>query len=103
MESFVSPFLADERGLTAATVIDKAVEVNAIGGVYANQKPTAFLSLTLKLLTLQPEREILLEYLRAEEFKWVIRGECSEGGADLREQISTCPRGVLYSPDLPLH
>jgi pre-mRNA-splicing factor 38A len=27
--------------------------------------------LTLKLLQLQPEKEILFEYLLAEEFKWV--------------------------------
>jgi pre-mRNA-splicing factor 38A len=33
------------------------------------QKPTEFLSLTLKMLTLQPEKAILLEYLKAEEFK----------------------------------
>jgi pre-mRNA-splicing factor 38A len=39
--------------------------------VYGNQKPTEFLCLTLKLLQLQPEKEILMEYLLAEEFKWV--------------------------------
>jgi hypothetical protein len=36
-----------------------------------NQKPTEFLSLALKLLVLQPEKAILLEYLKAEEFKYV--------------------------------
>jgi pre-mRNA-splicing factor 38A len=49
--------------------MDKAIGLESIGGVYANQKPTEFLSLTLKLLTLQPERPILEEYLKAEEFK----------------------------------
>jgi pre-mRNA-splicing factor 38A len=40
-----------------------------IGGVYGNQRPTEFLCLLLKLLQIQPEKEILVEYLRAEEFK----------------------------------
>lgn len=55
----------------ADTLIDKAVAMNTIGGVYANQRPTEFLCLTLKLLQLQPEKEILMEYLTAEEFKCV--------------------------------
>ncbi|PIL23721.1 hypothetical protein GSI_13471 [Ganoderma sinense ZZ0214-1] len=55
--------------LTAETIIDRAIELKAIGGVYGNQKPTEFLCLLLKLLQLQPEKEILLEYLQADEFK----------------------------------
>lgn len=43
-----------------------------IGGVFGgNQRPTDFLSLLLKLLQIQPEKEILVEYLRADEFKYV--------------------------------
>ncbi|KAI0688762.1 PRP38 family-domain-containing protein [Cytidiella melzeri] len=57
--------------LTAETLIDKAIEVKAIGGVYANQKPTDFICLLLKLLQIQPEKEILLEYLQADEFKYL--------------------------------
>jgi pre-mRNA-splicing factor 38A len=57
--------------LTAETLIDKAVELKYIGGTYGNTRPTEFLCLALKLLQLQPEREIILEYLRAEEFKCV--------------------------------
>ena len=57
--------------LAADTLIDKAVAMQTIGGVYANQRPTEFLCLTLKLLQLQPEKEILMEYLTAEEFKSV--------------------------------
>ncbi|CCM02913.1 uncharacterized protein FIBRA_05027 [Fibroporia radiculosa] len=55
----------------AETLIDKALELNSIGGVYGNQKPTEFLCLLLKLLQIQPEKEILLEYLRADEFKYM--------------------------------
>lgn len=55
--------------MNAATLIDNAIALKYIGGTYANQKPTEFMCLVLKLLQLQPEREIVLEYLRAEEFK----------------------------------
>ena len=55
----------------AETLIDKAVELKAVGGVYGNNKPTEFICLLLKLLQIQPEKEILLEYLRADEFKYV--------------------------------
>ncbi|KAF8636739.1 hypothetical protein AX17_003542 [Amanita inopinata Kibby_2008] len=57
--------------LTAATLIDKALELKYIGGVYGNQRPTEFLCLLLKLLQIQPEKEILLEYLQADEFKYL--------------------------------
>ncbi|KNZ79374.1 Pre-mRNA-splicing factor 38A [Termitomyces sp. J132] len=54
--------------LTAESLIDKAIEVTYIGGVYGNQRPTSFMCLVLKLLQIQPEKEILVEYLRAEEY-----------------------------------
>ncbi|KAL1947527.1 hypothetical protein VTO73DRAFT_13251 [Trametes versicolor] len=57
--------------LTAETIIDKTIELKSIGGVYGNQKPTEFLCLLLKLLQIQPEKEILLEYLQADEFKYL--------------------------------
>jgi len=55
---------------SAETLIDKTIELQSIGGVYGNQKPTEFISLLLKLLQIQPEKEILVEYLRADEFKF---------------------------------
>ncbi|CAE6416312.1 unnamed protein product [Rhizoctonia solani] len=55
--------------LTAESLIDKAIELNSIGGVYGNQRPTDFISLLLKLLQIQPEKEILIEYLMVDEFK----------------------------------
>ncbi|CAD6568509.1 MAG: U4/U6-U5 snRNP complex subunit prp38 [Tremellales sp. Tagirdzhanova-0007] len=55
--------------LTAESIIDKALELHAIGGVHDRQIPTSFMCLTLKMLQLQPEKEILFEYLLAEEFK----------------------------------
>lgn len=57
--------------LTAESIIDCAIRLNYLGGTYANVRPTEFICLALKLLQLQPEKEIILEYLRAEEFKSV--------------------------------
>ena len=54
---------------SAESLIDLAIKLQSIGGVYGNQKPTEFLCLLLKLLQIQPEKEILLEYLQADEFK----------------------------------
>ena len=53
----------------AESLIDLAIKVRSIGGVYGNQKPTEFMCLLLKLLQIQPEKEILVEYLQADEFK----------------------------------
>lgn len=55
--------------LNAESLIDEAIKLHYVGGTYANTRPSEFLCLALKLLQLQPEKEIILEYLRAEEFK----------------------------------
>lgn len=55
----------------AESLIDKAIALKTIGGVYGNQRPTEFLCLLLKLLQIQPEKEILVEYLLVDEFKCV--------------------------------
>ncbi|KAI9832156.1 MAG: hypothetical protein M1819_004507 [Sarea resinae] len=57
--------------LNAATLCDRAVEVTFIGGTYGQQKPTPFLCLAFKLLQLHPDREIVLEYLHNEDFKYL--------------------------------
>ena len=56
----------------AESLIDRAIELQAIGGVYGNNKPAEFMCLLLKLLQIQPEKEILVEYLQAEEFKCAL-------------------------------
>lgn len=59
--------------MNAASLIDNCIsDVRYVGGTYANQRPTEFMCLALKLLQLQPEREIIMEYLRAEEFKCAV-------------------------------
>lgn len=58
--------------LDAESLVDRAVELTHVGGTYGGmQKPTPFLCLTLKLLQIQPEREVVLEYLRQAEFKYL--------------------------------
>ena len=54
-----------------ATLCDRAANLTFIGGTYGQQKPTPFLCLAMKLLQLMPERDIILEYLRQEEFKYL--------------------------------
>lgn len=58
--------------LTAELLVDKAMELKYIGGVYGgNVKPTPFLCLLLKMLQIQPEKDIVVEFIRQEDFKYV--------------------------------
>lgn len=64
-------------GLTAASLLDKAVQLRAVGGGGGSAvsggagPPSHFICLVLKLLQLQPDREIILEYIRNEDHKYV--------------------------------
>lgn len=58
--------------LTAELLVDKAMELKSIGGVFGgNVKPSPFLCLILKMLQIQPEKEIIIEFIRNEDFKYV--------------------------------
>ncbi|XP_063238550.1 pre-mRNA-splicing factor 38A [Bacillus rossius redtenbacheri] len=58
--------------LTAELLVDKAMELRFIGGVHGgNIKPTPFLCLVLKMLQIQPEKDIVVEFIKNEEFKYV--------------------------------
>lgn len=51
-------------GLSAADVLEKAISLKYIGGIYGgNIKPTPFLSLTLKLLQIQPDKDIIIAFI----------------------------------------
>jgi pre-mRNA-splicing factor 38A len=53
-------------GLSAADVLEKATEIESMGGL-----PTPFLSLTLKLLQLNAEADLIIEgFIEQEEFKY---------------------------------
>jgi pre-mRNA-splicing factor 38A len=58
--------------LTAELMVDKAMELRYIGGVFGgNIKPTPFICLILKFLQIQPEKDIVIEFIKNEEFKYV--------------------------------
>ncbi|XP_063983065.1 pre-mRNA-splicing factor 38A [Diachasmimorpha longicaudata] len=58
--------------LTAELLVDKAMELRYIGGVFGgNVKPTPFVCLILKMLQIQPEKDIIVEFIKNEEFKYV--------------------------------
>jgi len=58
--------------LTAELLVDKAMELRYIGGVFGgNIKPCPFLCLVLKMLQIQPEKDIIIEFIKNEDFKYV--------------------------------
>jgi pre-mRNA-splicing factor 38A len=58
--------------LTAESLIDKAVDLRSVGGTHGGAKmPTNFLCLILKMLQIQPAKEIIIEYIKNEDFKYV--------------------------------
>lgn len=57
---------------SAESLIDKAVELKYIGGTYGGARhATPFLCLLCKLLQIQPSKDIVIEYIRNEEFKYL--------------------------------
>ena len=54
----------------AELMVDKAMDLKFVGGVFGgNIKPTPFLCLVLKMLQIQPEKDIVVEFIRNETFK----------------------------------
>jgi pre-mRNA-splicing factor 38A len=48
------------------------MELDHIGGTYGgNNRPTPFICLVLKMLQIQPEKEIVVEFIKNEEYKCV--------------------------------
>lgn len=59
-------------GLTAERIVDKAVDIRFVGGMYGEpQKPTEFICLLLKMLQIQPDKEIIMEYIKNDDFKYL--------------------------------
>jgi pre-mRNA-splicing factor 38A len=70
--------------LTAETVIERAVDLKAAGGTYGGgRKPSDFLCLILKMLQIQPSKEVVIEYIKNEDFKYVRLLGTWRGGATL--------------------
>ena len=58
--------------LTAEGIVEKATALKYLGGIYGgNVKPTPFLCLVLKMLQIQPEKEIISEFIKDKEFKYL--------------------------------
>lgn len=60
-------------GLTAVDVLEGAAQsLTCIGGTFGgNQQPTKFLCFTLKLLQLQPDDDLVQEFIQQDHFKYV--------------------------------
>lgn len=58
-------------GLSAATLCDRAADLQCIGGIYSTLRVNPFLCLLFKMIQLQPEREIIVEYLTQPHFKYL--------------------------------
>ncbi|KAK2179062.1 hypothetical protein NP493_516g01025 [Ridgeia piscesae] len=58
--------------LSAELLVDKAMQLKYVGGVYGgNIKPAPFLCLILKMLQIQPEKDIIVEFITQHDFKYV--------------------------------
>lgn len=58
--------------LSAELLVDKAMALKHIGGTFGgNIKPTPFLCLTLKMLQIQPEKDIVVEFIKSDDYKYV--------------------------------
>ena len=56
--------------VAAETLVDKAMELDHFGGTFGgNRKATPFMCLTLKMLQIQPEKEIVVEFIKNEDYK----------------------------------
>ena len=63
-------FSCNHLCLTAELLVDKALELKYIGGVYGgNVKPTPFLCLLLKMLQIQPAKDIIVEFIAQQDYK----------------------------------
>lgn len=79
MEYIVRQKIYDSRywkeecfGLTAVNVLEKASSLKNVGESFGgNRQPTKFLSLILKLLQIQPDDELVNEFIAQEDFKYV--------------------------------
>ena len=54
-------------GLTAESIVDKAMDLDYFAGTYGGfRKPSKFLCLVLKCLQIQPDKEIIIEFIKNE-------------------------------------
>lgn len=56
-------------GINAGLLVERAAEIDHVGGLYGNQRPSPFLCLLLKMLQLQPDMEIVHQFINNEKLK----------------------------------
>ncbi|XP_057792189.1 pre-mRNA-splicing factor 38-like isoform X2 [Salvia miltiorrhiza] len=53
-------------------LVDKAMELDHLGGTHGGtRKPTPFMCLVMKMLQIQPDKEIVVEFIKNPEYKYV--------------------------------
>jgi pre-mRNA-splicing factor 38A len=58
--------------LTAESIVDRAIELKYIGGTFGgNRRPSKFLCLILKMLQIQPDEDIVLEFIKNKDYKYI--------------------------------
>ena len=57
--------------MTDDTLLEKATELEYVGGLYSNQKPVPFLCLVQKMLQIQPKIEVIHEFIQNTDFKYL--------------------------------
>lgn len=59
-------------GLTTESLVDRAAEIDYVGGTYGGRRrPTKFLCLFLKMLQIQPDEDVVLEYIKQPDLKYL--------------------------------
>lgn len=58
-------------GLNTLTLLDRAAELVYVGGVDTHQRPLPFLCLLLKMLEIEPKREVVEWLVRQPHFKYL--------------------------------
>jgi len=59
-------------GLTNESFIDRAIEIDYVGGTYGGRRrPAKFLCLFLKMLQIQPDEDVVMEYIKQVEWKYL--------------------------------
>lgn len=76
-------------GLNAATLCDRAIELSFIGGTYGvSEKASPFLCLAFKLLQINPDRDIIMEYLNFSDPELESEGGEADTSSEERAQNS---------------
>merc|ERR1712124_240072 len=58
--------------LNSAQLVDVAIELKYVGGSFGgDRRPTDFMCCVCKLLQLQPEKDIILEFIAQDDYKYI--------------------------------